>query len=54
MELCPGGSISTVLASFGCLSTNIVRRYTYQIMAGLGYLHRHSIVHRDIKTGMKA
>ena len=50
MELCPGGSISTVLSSFGSLSVNIVRRYTYQIMSGLGYLHRHSIVHRDIKT----
>jgi len=34
MELCPGGSISTVLGSFGCLSTSIVRRYTYQILSG--------------------
>ena len=50
MELCPGGSISTVLSSFGRLSINVVRRYTHQILSGLDYLHRHSIVHRDIKT----
>ena len=34
MELCPGGSISTVLLSFGRLSISNVRRYTCQIMSG--------------------
>ncbi|EKX48761.1 hypothetical protein GUITHDRAFT_53310, partial [Guillardia theta CCMP2712] len=49
MELCTGGSISSVLDTFGPLTESIVRRYTCQMLCGLDYLHRHCIVHRDVK-----
>eukprot|EP00292_Cryptomonas_paramecium_P010990 CAMPEP_0113713272 /NCGR_PEP_ID=MMETSP0038_2-20120614/31901_1 /TAXON_ID=2898 /ORGANISM="Cryptomonas paramecium" /LENGTH=324 /DNA_ID=CAMNT_0000639983 /DNA_START=106 /DNA_END=1077 /DNA_ORIENTATION=- /assembly_acc=CAM_ASM_000170 len=49
MEYCSGGSISTVLSRFGAFEDLVVRKYTRQILTGLEYLHRHCIVHRDIK-----
>ena len=49
MEFCSGGSLATILAKFGTLDDVVARRYTSQILSGLEYLHRHCIVHRDIK-----
>lgn len=49
LEYVPGGSISSLLAKFGCFSEKVIRVYTRQILHGLDYLHRHKIVHRDIK-----
>lgn len=49
LEYVPGGSIAAVLQKFGSLSEAAVRAYTKQILEGLGYLHAHKIMHRDIK-----
>lgn len=49
LEYVPGGSIASLLQNFGSFSEPLVRIYTRQILLGLQYLHRHDIVHRDIK-----
>lgn len=51
MEYVSGGSLSKVLESFGALSEQTVRRYVHNIVSGLSYLHRHNVMHGDIKTG---
>lgn len=49
LEYVPGGSILSLTKKFGHLPENIIRLYTTQILEGLVYLHKHNIVHRDIK-----
>jgi serine/threonine protein kinase len=49
LEFVPGGSISSLLAKFGPFNEAVIRAYTRQILLGLEYLHRHHIIHRDIK-----
>lgn len=51
LEFVPGGSIAFLLKTFGRLEESVTRQYTRQILLGLEYLHRHKIVHRDIKGG---
>mmetsp|Transcript_14730 Transcript_14730/g.51285 ORF Transcript_14730/g.51285 Transcript_14730/m.51285 type:complete len:1237 (-) Transcript_14730:113-3823(-) len=51
MELVPGGSVATLLKTYGALREPVVRRYTRQILLGVAYLHRRGVVHRDIKGG---
>lgn len=51
LEFVPGGSIATLLRNFGKFDEGLVRHYTRQILLGLEYLHRHDIIHRDIKGG---
>jgi thiamine kinase-like enzyme len=43
------GSLSSLLYKFGKFSDSVIRLYTYQLLTGLEYLHRHRIIHRDIK-----
>ncbi|KAG5495203.1 hypothetical protein JKF63_02258 [Porcisia hertigi] len=49
MEFVPGGSLDTLLKSFGSFRPESVRRYLRDIARGLSYLHREGIVHCDIK-----
>eukprot|EP00471_Norrisiella_sphaerica_P009267 CAMPEP_0184498358 /NCGR_PEP_ID=MMETSP0113_2-20130426/38731_1 /TAXON_ID=91329 /ORGANISM="Norrisiella sphaerica, Strain BC52" /LENGTH=638 /DNA_ID=CAMNT_0026885825 /DNA_START=74 /DNA_END=1990 /DNA_ORIENTATION=- len=49
MEYVPGGSIAKLLKRFGRFSERVVRAYTRQILEGVECLHRHGIMHRDIK-----
>ncbi|XP_010480210.1 PREDICTED: mitogen-activated protein kinase kinase kinase 2 [Camelina sativa] len=49
LEFVPGGSISSLLEKFGPFPESVVRTYTNQLLLGLEYLHRHAIMHRDIK-----
>lgn len=49
MEYIEGGSLASLLRTFGSFQEPLVGRYTRQILAGLEYLHFHNVVHRDIK-----
>lgn len=51
LEFVPGGSIASLLKRFGKFNESLTRLYTKQILMGLNHLHRHQIVHRDIKGG---
>lgn len=51
LEYVPGGSIASLLRNFGAFDETVARAYTRQILVGLEFLHRHGIVHRDIKGG---
>ncbi|XP_074857815.1 mitogen-activated protein kinase kinase kinase 19 [Carettochelys insculpta] len=49
MEFVPGGSISSIISRFGPLPETVFCKYTKQILQGVAYLHKNSVVHRDIK-----
>eukprot|EP00997_Jenningsia_sp_PLL12_P005938 NODE_2480_length_919_cov_82.009195_g2036_i0.p1 GENE.NODE_2480_length_919_cov_82.009195_g2036_i0~~NODE_2480_length_919_cov_82.009195_g2036_i0.p1 ORF type:complete len:226 (+),score=42.87 NODE_2480_length_919_cov_82.009195_g2036_i0:236-913(+) len=49
MEYISGGSLHEVLSQFGLLSKSSVRRYMWDVLQGLQFLHLNDIVHRDIK-----
>eukprot|EP01064_Diplonema_japonicum_P034744 TRINITY_DN7309_c0_g1_i1.p1 TRINITY_DN7309_c0_g1~~TRINITY_DN7309_c0_g1_i1.p1 ORF type:complete len:884 (+),score=204.89 TRINITY_DN7309_c0_g1_i1:48-2699(+) len=49
MEYVSGGSLASVISSFGSIPTNSAKRYTRDILKGLIYLHSKNIVHRDLK-----
>jgi serine/threonine protein kinase len=50
LEFVPGGSLRHLLDNFGALSPGVILSYLHQALDGLAYLHRHSIVHSDLKT----
>lgn len=50
MELCPEGTLETLVEMNGGLPEAQTRRYTIQLLSGVKELHRHGVVHRDIKT----
>jgi hypothetical protein len=49
MELGGGGCLATMLRRYGTLQPPLARRFSAQVAAGLGYLHRHGVVHGDLK-----
>ncbi|KAI9746360.1 MAG: ATP binding [Claussenomyces sp. TS43310] len=49
LEYVPGGSVQTMLNSYGALKEPLVRSFVRQIVTGLAYLHDRDIIHRDIK-----
>nr|XP_006625962.1 PREDICTED: hormonally up-regulated neu tumor-associated kinase homolog A-like [Lepisosteus oculatus] len=49
MELCQGGDLMDRICDRKRLEEKEVRRYTRQIMSAVEHLHRHGIVHRDLK-----
>ncbi|KAF7542577.1 hypothetical protein G7Z17_g11453 [Cylindrodendrum hubeiense] len=49
LEYVPGGSVQTMLNSYGALPEPLVRSFVRQILMGLSYLHNQGIIHRDIK-----
>ncbi len=51
MEYIEGQSLEDVLAAKGDLSLEESLRIVSEVLAGLAYAHRHSIIHRDIKPG---
>ena len=49
MELVRGSSFKDVLESEAPMSVEVMLRYMVPILQGLGYGHRHQIIHRDVK-----
>ncbi|OAQ97864.1 hypothetical protein LLEC1_00041 [Akanthomyces lecanii] len=49
LEYVAGGSVQTMLNSYGALGEPLVRSFVRQILTGLSYLHERDIIHRDIK-----
>ncbi|EXJ78162.1 PLK protein kinase [Capronia epimyces CBS 606.96] len=51
LELCPNGSLAEMVKARSCLSLPEVRRYMIQICGGVKYMHKRSVIHRDLKMG---
>ncbi|CAI5683239.1 hormonally up-regulated neu tumor-associated kinase homolog A isoform X1 [Oreochromis niloticus] len=49
MELCAGGDLMDRICERKRLEEREVRRYTRQILSAVEHLHKHGIVHRDLK-----
>ncbi|XP_061602589.1 hormonally up-regulated neu tumor-associated kinase [Cololabis saira] len=49
MELCAGGDLMDRICERKRLEEKEVRRYTRQILSAVGHLHKHGVVHRDLK-----
>ncbi|KAM6915108.1 hormonally up-regulated neu tumor-associated kinase [Xenentodon cancila] len=49
MELCAGGDLMDRICERKRLEEKEVRRFTRQILSAVGHLHKHGIVHRDLK-----
>lgn len=49
MEYCVAGDLYQYLNKFGMLSEYESRRFYSQLLEALSYVHRHKIVHRDVK-----
>ncbi|KAM9782767.1 uncharacterized protein ACB057_015039 [Neosynchiropus ocellatus] len=49
MELCSGGDLMDRICEKKKLEEKEVRRYTRQILSAVDHLHKHGIVHRDLK-----
>lgn len=50
LEYIPGGSIGSCLRKHGKFEETVVSSLTRQTLAGLAYLHREGILHRDLKA----
>ncbi|KAK7873883.1 hypothetical protein R5R35_005744 [Gryllus longicercus] len=51
MEFCAEGTLeSLVAATESGLPEPLIRRYTHQLLDAVSCLHRHGVVHRDIKS----
>eukprot|EP01012_Entosiphon_sulcatum_P020282 TRINITY_DN25259_c0_g1_i1.p1 TRINITY_DN25259_c0_g1~~TRINITY_DN25259_c0_g1_i1.p1 ORF type:complete len:1194 (+),score=119.50 TRINITY_DN25259_c0_g1_i1:64-3645(+) len=48
-EFVGGGSLFRIMQQFKPLPTASVAHYAMDILQGLAYLHRHGVVHRDVK-----
>jgi serine/threonine-protein kinase greatwall len=48
MEYLIGGDLKSLLSVYGYFDEDMAVMYTAEIILALGYLHRHSIIHRYI------
>lgn len=51
LELCHNGNLNDMVKARSCLSLPEVRRYMIQICGGVKYMHKRSVIHRDLKMG---
>lgn len=50
MELCSEGTLESLVELSGGLHEGMTRRFTVQLLSAVAELHKHGIVHRDIKA----
>ncbi|KAF0695849.1 Aste57867_13369 [Aphanomyces stellatus] len=51
MEYMPGGSLSAYIRAVGgSLTLDRTKKYTWQLLRAVQFLHKHRIAHRDIKS----
>jgi serine/threonine protein kinase len=48
MEFCDGGELFKIASGPSCASQMQVQRYTWEMLQGVQYMHRHRIAHRDL------
>ncbi|KAA8591529.1 hypothetical protein FQN60_016903 [Etheostoma spectabile] len=48
VELCTGGSLESVIGHDGCLSEDVVRRFGWDLVKGLKYIHELGIIFSDL------
>jgi len=51
LEICRNGSLTDMVKVRSCLSLPEVRRFMIQICGGVKYMHKRSVIHRDLKMG---
>ena len=51
LPLSPGGSVSSLIETYGRFNDAVLTKYTLQILRGLAHLHENHILHRDLKGG---
>jgi serine/threonine protein kinase len=51
LELCSNGNLTDMVRARSCLSLPEVRRMLIQICGGVRYMHKRSVIHRDLKMG---
>ncbi|XP_034553782.1 serine/threonine-protein kinase ULK4 [Notolabrus celidotus] len=48
VELCTGGSLESVISRDGCLSEDVVKRFGWDLVKGLKYIHESEIILSDL------
>ena len=52
IEFCGGGALDSIMVDLEKgLTEDQIRYVCHEMLVGLDYLHRHHIIHRDIKAG---
>ena len=49
VEWMPGGSITSLLNQYGAFTESVSLAYILQVIRGISCLHKHGILHRDLK-----
>jgi len=49
LEYCPGGNMASKIIKNGKIPENQAKRYFFQLMQGIDFIHDNKVAHRDIK-----
>ncbi|KAL9190434.1 hypothetical protein ACHAXT_007645 [Thalassiosira profunda] len=51
LDLCTGGELLRRIGGWACVAEDDAARILRQVLSAVAYMHRHDIVHRDVKPG---